>query len=94
MDRYPCDPKYIEALGRAVYNFAVLEYNVACIIERLGSGYLVDEYISEEKKTAVMAATAAVTSRGRGSPTRHDATARTQRQAVAVHHRRGDVAAG
>jgi hypothetical protein len=31
--RFPCDEQYIEALGRAVYNFAMLEYHIAHIIE-------------------------------------------------------------
>jgi hypothetical protein len=48
--RFQCDAQYIEALGLAVYNFAMLEYNVAYIIERLKPGYM-REYISQ-KKTA------------------------------------------
>ena len=48
MRRYQCDPQYIEALGYAVFNFAILEYSIANIIERLRRGY-VWEYISQEK---------------------------------------------
>jgi hypothetical protein len=47
--RFQCDEQYIEALGRAVFNFALLEHNVIWIIERrLKPGYL-SEYISQEK---------------------------------------------
>jgi molecular chaperone GrpE (heat shock protein) len=54
MRGYPCDEQYIEALGRAVFNFAILEYTVAYIIERLEPDYL-REYISK-KKTATRVA--------------------------------------
>jgi hypothetical protein len=46
--RFQCDEQYIEALGRAVFSFAALEYNVAYIIERLEPGYLL-KYISQKK---------------------------------------------
>ncbi len=48
MRRFQCDEQYIEALGRAALNFAVLEYSVAHIIEGLQPGYL-REYISQRK---------------------------------------------
>jgi hypothetical protein len=49
-DRWPeCDPEYIEALGRAVYNFAVLEISVVWIMEHFKQGYL-GEYGSQEKQ--------------------------------------------
>jgi len=50
VDGAPRDPEYVEALGRAVYNFAYLEWAIVNIIERLEPGY-VYEYLSQ-KKTA------------------------------------------
>jgi hypothetical protein len=50
VDRYPCDAKYIEALGPAVFNFGILENSITGIIERLEQGYL-NKYVSQ-KKTA------------------------------------------
>jgi hypothetical protein len=52
--RYQCDPQYIEALGYAVFSFAILEYNIANIIERFRPGY-VREYISQEKTAGTVA---------------------------------------
>jgi hypothetical protein len=43
-----CDPEYIKALGRAVFNFAVLESFVVWIIARFNSSYL-SECTSNEK---------------------------------------------
>ena len=54
MRRYQCDARYIEALGFAVWNFAIFEYNVANIIERLRAGYLL-EYISQQKTAGIVA---------------------------------------
>ena len=39
VDGAPRDPEYVEALGRAVYNFAYLEWAIVNIIERLEPGY-------------------------------------------------------
>src|SRR5262245_32095610 len=40
MDGAPRDPEYVEARGRAVYNFAYLEWAIVNIIERLEPGYV------------------------------------------------------
>jgi hypothetical protein len=54
-DRWPeCDPEYIEALGRAVYNFAVLEISVVWIVEHFKPGYL-GEYGAQEKTAGTLA---------------------------------------
>jgi hypothetical protein len=51
-DEWPkCDPEYLKALGRAVYNFAVLEITVVWIIERFRRGYF-SEYAGAKNKTA------------------------------------------
>jgi hypothetical protein len=54
MYRIQCDANYIEALGRAVYNFAMLEFDVAYIIERLEPGYL-RKYVSQRKTAGSVA---------------------------------------
>jgi hypothetical protein len=48
------DPEYVEGLGRAVYNFAYLEWAIVNIIERLEPGY-VHEYVSQKKTTGKVA---------------------------------------
>jgi hypothetical protein len=54
-DQWPeCDPEYIKALGRAVYNFAVLEISVVWIMEHFKPGYL-GEYGSQEKTAGTLA---------------------------------------
>ena len=40
MDRFPCDDEYLRTLGRALYNFSVLEYAVLWIIETIEPGYM------------------------------------------------------
>ena len=54
-DQWPeCDPEYIKALGRAVYNFAVLEMSVVWIIEWLERGYF-QNYASQRKTAGIVA---------------------------------------
>jgi hypothetical protein len=50
----PCDPRYIEALGHAVYNFAWLEHNVVWAFEKLEPGYWGD-YVSKGKSAGTVA---------------------------------------
>jgi hypothetical protein len=54
VNRFNCDPQYIEALGRAVYNFAILELNIVYIIDRLESGYAT-QYFSGKKTAGQLA---------------------------------------
>ena len=42
MDQFPCDDEYLRTLGRAVYDFIVLDHAVACVINRMERGYLRD----------------------------------------------------
>ena len=54
-DQWPeCDPEYIKALGRAVYNFAVLEISVVWIIERFEPGYF-QKYTSKKRTAGTVA---------------------------------------
>jgi hypothetical protein len=50
MDRFPCGEAYLRALGRAVYNFSVLEYSVVWVIELIEPGYMKTYQVG--KKTA------------------------------------------
>jgi hypothetical protein len=54
MNRFPCGARYIEVLGRAVYNFALLEYAVVHTAERIERGYL-NKYTAERKTAGMVA---------------------------------------
>jgi hypothetical protein len=54
VNRFPCGARYIEALGRAVYNFALLEYAVVHTAERIERGYL-NKYTAERKTAGLVA---------------------------------------
>jgi hypothetical protein len=54
-DQWPeCDAEYIKALGRAVFNFAVLEITVVWIMEYFKGGYF-GEYSAQEKTAGTLA---------------------------------------
>jgi hypothetical protein len=50
VEQFPCGEGYLDALGRVVYNFAVLEYSVVWVIELIAPGYM--EAYRRGKKTA------------------------------------------
>jgi hypothetical protein len=54
MNRFPCDARYIEALGRAVFNFALLEYAVVHAAEKIERGYL-NKYTAKPKTAGMVA---------------------------------------
>lgn len=69
-ERVPVDDHYVEALGRATYVFATLEWNAVWCCERLDRGYI----NKLERKTAGRIATDLLSRVSRiGDPVFHDA---------------------
>lgn len=52
MEQFPCDEAYLHALGRAVFNYSVLEYSIAHLLELLRPGYLNEYRRIKHPKTA------------------------------------------
>jgi hypothetical protein len=68
MNRFPCDARYIEALGRAVFNFALLEYAVVHTAEKIERAYL-NKYIAKRKRAGMVARDfAEIVARAQGHP--------------------------
>jgi hypothetical protein len=55
VDRFPCGEDYLRALGRAVFNFSVLEYAVVWVIELIEPGYM-QTYRAGKKTAGTVAA--------------------------------------